>query len=165
MLAMLPRMIVPAALAVAVSLSAAPSRADEATSRWIAALPFGAGQIHRGDIGLGLFFAVGEALLGGTSIAAAATVGELNSTAVALREPGKPHLDIRAFNAEVRTVVMVNRIAFASWAALTAAGVIEAQVNVGRHKSSASRDQPILPVRMIAAPIPGGASIDLHLSF
>jgi hypothetical protein len=164
MLAMLPRRIVPAALAVAVSLSAAPSRADEATSRWIAALPFGAGQIHRGDIGLGLFFAVGEALLGGTSIAAAATVGELSSTAVAPRRPGKPHIDSRALNAEVSTAVMVNRIAFASWAALTAAGVIEAQVNVG-HRSSASRDEPSPPVRMIAAPVPGGASIGLHLSF
>lgn len=159
----LPRIIVSAALAVAVSLSAASSRADEAASRWIAALPFGAGQIHRGDIGLGLFFAVGEAVLGGTSIAAASRVGALNSARFTSLEPGQ-HIDIRALNAELRTASAVNRIAFASWAALTAAGVIEAQVNVGR-RSSASWDRSSPPVRMIAVPVPGGASIGLHLAF
>jgi hypothetical protein len=163
MLTLLQKRIVPAALAVAVSLSATPSRADEATSRWIAALPFGAGQIHRGDIGLGLFFAVGEALLGSASIAAAARFGGLSSATVAPLEPGQ-HIDIRALNAELRTAAMVNRIAFAGWASLTAAGVLEAQVNVDRRRA-ASRDQPSLPVRMIAAPAPGGASVGLHLSF
>jgi uncharacterized protein with PIN domain len=164
MLTMLPKMIVPAALAVAVSLSAAPARADEATSRWIAALPFGAGQVHRGDIGLGLYFAAGEALLGGASIAAAAYVGALTSAASAPPEPGQKVVDIRALNAELRTATMVNRIAFAGWAALTAAGVVEAQLSISR-RSSASRDQPSPPLRLTAAPVPGGASIGLHLSF
>ncbi|HZH99233.1 MAG TPA: hypothetical protein VEX38_09700, partial [Fimbriimonadaceae bacterium] len=62
------------------------------------------------------------------------------------------------------TAAMVNRIAFAGWASLTAAGVLEAQVNVDRRRA-ASRDQPSLPARIIAAPAPGGASIGLHLSF
>jgi hypothetical protein len=161
---MLPRRIVPAAFAVAVSLSATPSRADEATSRLIAAMPFGAGQLHRGDIGLGLFFTVSEALFGGTSIVAAVLVGELTSTNVDARGPDQRLVDIRALDAEVRTATMVNRVAFASWAALAAAGVIEAQVSLGR-RTSTSRDQPTLPLRMIAAPVPGGASVGLHLSF
>jgi hypothetical protein len=44
------------------------AHADENGSRWIAAMPFGAGQIQNGDTGLGVFFAVGEALLGGATI-------------------------------------------------------------------------------------------------
>jgi hypothetical protein len=156
--------LVSAALAAAVSLSAAPSRADEATSRWIAAMPFGAGQIHRGDVGLGVFFAVGEALLGGASIAAAAYAGELTSTDVDARGPNGWSIDTKRLNAKVRAVTMVNRTAFAGWTALTAVGVLEAQLCVGS-RTSASRDQPSPPVRMTAGPLPGGASIGLHLSF
>jgi hypothetical protein len=158
MLTLLPKKIVPFALAAALTLSAAPSRADEASSRWIAALPFGAGQIQRGDTGLGIFFAVGESLLGGATIATAASVKVLGA--------GLPRgpVDIVAVNAELRTLVRVNQLAFAAWAALTVAGVIEAQVNVGR-RGPASRDQPSAQVSVTAAPVPGGASLGLRLAF
>jgi hypothetical protein len=163
MLALLPKRIAATALALAIGLSAAPSRADEATERWIAALPFGAGQIRRGDVGLGVFFAVGEALLGGTAIAAWAAFGAL-STTDPYRPVGQRVPSIPALNAELDTVATVNRVAFAGWAALTAAGVIEAQVSVGR-RGSAPRDQPSPRVAMTAAPVPGGASMGLRLAF
>lgn len=70
--------ILPFALVAAISLSAAPARADE-PSRWIAALPFGVGQFQNRDVGLGSFFASSEALMGATSIVTAAVEMKLGS--------------------------------------------------------------------------------------
>jgi hypothetical protein len=157
--------MVSVAVALAVGLCAAPSRADDASSRWIAALPFGVGQLHRGDIGLGIFFAAGEAVLGGASIGAAAVAGSLSSTDVTQRRSSTgQHVDIGALNDRIETATIVNRIAFAGWAALAVAGVLEAQVNIGRRRSE-PRDQPGPPVGITVAPVPGGASIGLRTAF
>jgi hypothetical protein len=154
---MLSRTIVSAALSVVVSLFAAQAQADEATSRWVSVLPFGAGQFHRGDIGLGIFFAAGEALLGGTSLAAVGSMLTISEGSV-LQDSERT-----ARNAQMKTAGMVNRVAFAGWAALTAAGLVEAQVNLGRRGPAARDASP--PIRLTAGPLPGGASVGLVLPF
>jgi hypothetical protein len=144
------------ALATAIALSTAPARADETGSRWLAALPFGVGQFQNGDVGLGIFFAAGQALLAGTSIATRLMVSSLAS-----QSPAGPRVDIPALNARLATAVTVNRIAFAGWAALTVAGVVEAEVSFGPRRA-APREPSI---KATAAPLPGGGMVGLRASF
>lgn len=164
MLTSLPRRLVPVALALAMGLHATPSRAEDGSARWIAMLPFGVGQMYRGDTRLAVFFAAGEALLGGTSVATMAWVNARASANTSPPGPGQLPVDHAAINAEIQTATMVNRLAFAGWAALTAAGIIEAQVNLPSRRS-APRDQPAPPAHLTAAPVPGGASVGLRVAF
>lgn len=147
--------LIPFALAAAIGLSSTPARA-EGESRWLAAVPFGAGQFQNGDTKLGIFFAASEATLG------AATIGTLVAVRVlASRDIGEdPTGATRAsLNRSMRTLATVNRFAFAGWAALAVAGVIEAQGNFARKER---RRPAIVPV---ATPIPGGALLAVHGTF
>jgi hypothetical protein len=151
------------ALAASVGLSTAPARAEGPApcgSRWIAVLPFGAGQFQNRDVGLGIFFAAGEAALAGTSIATTLVVDKLASTNVFA--PG-PRPSIARLNDQLRTVTVVNRMAFAGWAALTAVGLIEAQVSFGPRRADEKSAPPSLAVA--AASVPGGGMVGLHAAF
>lgn len=149
-------------LATAVGLSTAPAFADEAASRWVAALPFGAGQFQNGDVALGVFFAAGEALLGGTSIATVVLVDHLASTSAVTRG-GQP-VDFSVLNTEMNRTTMVNRMAFAGWAALTVAGAIEAEVQFGPRRA-APPDERSPSVAATAAPVPGGGVLGFRATF
>lgn len=164
MLILFRRRMVPVALGLAVGLGAVPAGADETSSRWIAALPFGAGQVHRGDIGMGVFFAVGEAVLGGTAITAAWMNERLVAAGASRPADDHPQVDLPRLNDQIRTATMVNHLAFAGWAALTTIGVLEAQVQLSV-RSSESAEQLSPPVSITAAVAPGGGSIHLQMAF
>jgi hypothetical protein len=117
-------------------------------SRWIAALPFGAGQFQNGDVGLGVLFAVSESLFGIASIASVAYVGALVRTT-----PGRVS-DVSSLNQRLEIATTVNRVTFGGFAALAVAGVLEAQVNFGRK-----------PVAVTAGAAPGGALVGLRAAF
>ena len=142
---------------------ASEERVVKTSSRWIAAVPFGVGQYQNGDVGLGVFFSVTQALLGATSIATGAVVLSLD----AAFDPHNPTVDVPALQAKVNLLVLVNRIAFATWAAATVAGVVQAQVAFQNEKL-VTRPRPA-PPRPSLAPsvsmVPGGASGGLILRF
>ena len=162
MLGLRPSRILPLALVATVGLSAAPARAHE-PSRWIAALPFGVGQFQNGEAALGIFFASGEALLGATSIATAAITMTLSSadTRPVLQGDWMRQVDYAALNDRIRAATTANHIAFAGWAALTAAGILEAQVNFGTRRMAA--EVPL--VTATAAPVPGGGLVGVRAVF
>ncbi len=136
-----------AALAVGVGLftAAVPVRAEP--SRWIAALPFGAGQFQNGDVGRGLFFAVGEILFGGSSLGSAAYIAAIASSAPT---PSR----LASTNAKLATAAAINRVTFAGWGALTLAGILEAEVSFAPNRAAVT-----------ATPTPGGASLGFRLGF
>jgi hypothetical protein len=151
-------------LVAAFGLTSAPARADGPVegapgSRYIAALPFGAGQFQNGDVGLGIFFAAGEALLGGASITAFALVDRLSQTS--LRSSNGLLPNIPALNNELALLTRLNQVAFAAGSALAVAGVIEAQVSF----RSARCKRECAPVSATAAPVPGGGRLGVRVSF
>jgi hypothetical protein len=158
MVALRPARMLPLVLVAAIGLSTAPARADN-TSRLIAALPFGAGQFQNGDVVLGIFFAGGEAMLGVTSIATFAITSSLASTDIHRRHPDTgASVDIAALSDRIHAVATANRVAFAGWAALTAAGIIEAQVNF-RPQCAALGHRMYPSVTATATPVPGGGGL------
>jgi hypothetical protein len=132
-------------------------------SRWIAMVPFGVGQFQNGDTRLGVVFAAGEVILGA---AALVTVAIVNKLAVDLFDPTLS-IDKNATNARIRTVTVVNQITFAAWAAVTVAGIVQAQVGfVPEHSTTQARPVPPRPkVGPLAAPVPGGAVFGLAGTF
>lgn len=146
--------LVPLALAAAIGLSAAPARA-EGGSRWVAALPFGVGQFQNGDVGLGAFFAAGEVAAGAVAIASVIRVNQLADTNISRLGPS----DMLGVNRAILTAATANRVAFTAWAALTVAGVIEAQVSFRR------RERPLRAMLPLVAPVPGGALLAVQGTF
>ena len=114
----------------------------------------------------GVAFAVGEAAFG---VAALAAVGEFNSLAstnTSTLGAGKTPVDITALNSRISTWVLVNRITFAGWAALTAAGIVHAQVTFVPERTYNDRPVPPRPKLVpIASPLPGGAMVGLGGTF
>jgi hypothetical protein len=146
---------------------AARERTVEPNSRWIALVPFGIGQFQNGSVGLGILFATSEAAFGGASLVAVAIVNSLASTNISLRSPTNQPVDVPALNANIKTAVVVNQITFATWGAITLAGVIQAQVAFVPEKVT-FHDRPIPPrpkLVPVAAPVPGGAILGLGGTF
>ncbi len=136
----------------------------ESNSRWLALVPFGIGQFQNGETRLGITFAAGEAILGSASLVSVAIVNSLASTNVYGRSPA---INIPALNANLSTAVTVNRISFGAWAALTLAGVIQAQVAFVPEKVT-YHDRPVPPrpkLVPIAAPVPRGAVLGVGGTF
>jgi hypothetical protein len=139
---------------------AAREKRVEPNSRWIALVPFGIGQIQNGDLKLGIFFGVGEAVFGGTSLAMVPLFQHYASfLQKGMSSPSlKTALDVTA---------TVNRISFGTWAALTLVGVIQAQVAFVPERVT-YRDRPIPPrpkVAPVAGPVPHGAVFGLGGTF
>ncbi len=149
--------LLPNALVTSLVLSTAPARADETSARWMAAIPFGVGQFQNGNVGLGITFATGEALMGAASIASAVVTHKLAST----RVNGPGPVNLTRLNESLRLSVTANQIAFSAWAALTVAGVIEAQVSLVPRR----RDQTGPSVVATAAPVPGGGTLGVRAVF
>jgi hypothetical protein len=141
-----------------ISEKAAMERWVEPNSRWIAMVPFGIGQFQNGDTRLGITFAVGETLLGGASLVSVFVYNKLAPAAINGNTAAQSY---------VNSAVLVNRITFAAWAALTLGGVIQAQVAFVPEKVTFHK-RPIPPrpkIAPVAAPLPGGAVIGLTGTF
>ena len=105
-------------------------------SRFLASLPFGVGQYQNGRSTLGTVFLVSEALLLGTSIAAA---GIANYQYTLLR-PGAYGNDIERNVKAARTVAIIG---FYGFAAVAAGGIAEAHINfVPEARSERTRELP-----------------------
>jgi hypothetical protein len=139
----------------------------EKNSRWIAFVPFGAGQFQNESVGLGVLFAVSEGLLGGASLATVAIINGFASTNTSQKSPGNLPVSTDALNSNIRIATTVNRITFVGWAALTIAGVIQAQVAFVPQRVTIKK-RPIPPrptISPVAAPVPGGALLGLQGTF
>jgi hypothetical protein len=139
----------------------------EKNSRWIALVPFGVGQFQNESVGLGVAFAVGEALFGGASLATVAIVQGFASTNINAKSPVNGTVNVDALNTNIRVATTVNRISFVGWAALTLAGVIQAQAAFVPERVTIKK-RPIPPrptVTPVAAPMPGGAIFGLAGTF
>jgi hypothetical protein len=155
---------------VELSRLAASERVVEPRSRWIAMLPFGAGQFQNGDTGLGLFFLISQALAGGTSIVSALVLTGYQgvdvsgkSTSTVPGQPPQQSVDITQLNSQISTATSVNRVAFGAWASLAAAGVVHAQVTfVPERVTVRQRAVPPPPPSFTAEPtisvLPGGGA-------
>lgn len=115
----------------------------ERNSRWIALIPFGIGQIQNGDTRAGIAFALSQAAFGGTSLVCVGIVNSLASTTVSTRTPTNQPVDIPTLNSRISTWVLVNRLTFAGWAALTAAGILHAEITFVPERSY--NDRPVPP--------------------
>jgi hypothetical protein len=139
----------------------------EKNSRWIALVPFGVGQFQNESVGLGVAFAVGEALFGGASLATVAIVNGFASTNINAKSTQGATVNIDAVNNNIRVATTVNRIAFTGWAALTLAGVIQAQAAfVPERTTMKKRAIPPRPtLAPVASPVPGGAIVGVSGTF
>jgi len=139
---------------------AAQEKRVEPASRWIAMVPFGVGQFQNGDVRLGIVFAAGEVLLGGAALVTVAIVNKLALTNV-------PQSQYGIVNSRIRTLVTVNQVTFAAWAAVTAAGVLQAQIAfVPSRTTMQTRPVPPRPkLTPVAAPLPGGGIVGLAGTF
>jgi len=146
----------------ALERQAAEEKRVQPNSRWMAMVPFGVGQFQNGDVRLGVAFAVGEVLLGGASLVSIVVVNKLASTDV-----GESAALIAQLNSQIRTASRVNQVTFAAWAALTVAGVVQAQVGfVPERTTTQKRPLPPRPqLSPVAAPVPGGAVLGLAGTF
>ncbi len=138
----------------------------EHNSRWIALVPFGIGQFQNGDTKAGIAFAVTEAALGGASLVSVAIVNSLANINPNMRTANNAPVDILTLNARINTAVLVNRIMFVGWGALTLAGVLHAEITYVPERSYADRPVPPRPKLVpVAAPLPGGAMLGLTGTF
>lgn len=104
------------------------SEGVERNSRWLALLPFGVGQYQNGDIGLGVAFTVGEALLVGASLVSAGLVNYFATRDPNQLTPSGEQLNRADLNQSIRTAVLVNQATFTAWAVAAAAGIVQAQI-------------------------------------
>lgn len=111
---------------------------EQRNSRWVAALPFGAGQFQNQDRGLGLFFAATEAILAVLSV----TTGALH-LAIRDEDPGADDdLRTRLIRLE-RFYRYTNWVSSGLLAGLAIAGVAEAQARfVPVHRTERTRALP-----------------------
>jgi hypothetical protein len=142
---------------------AAEEKHVQPNSRWIAMVPFGVGQFQNGNVPLGAVFAVSEALLGTASLVSIVIFNKLVSTDTSqLPSSAYPQL-----NGQILTAARVNQVTFAGWAALTVAGIVQAQVAfVPERTTTQKRPVPPRPkLTPVAAPVPGGAVLGISGTF
>lgn len=153
---------------------AAEERLVEHRSRWVAAVPFGVGQFYNGDTALGWLFLVSQVLAGATSITSAVIVSGYEGVDVTppptLDGEQRATVDVDQLNAQIQTATIINRVAFGAWAALTAAGIVHAQVTFVPERSSVRRRSVPAPPRSFSiAPAvsagPGGFGLGLSGRF
>lgn len=146
---------------------ASKERIIERNSRLVAFVPFGVGQIQNGDKGLGILFAVSEAITGIASIALSSATYYWESIDPNTINPDtgkKAGSDTRkAINATTQTIAMANQITFGAWAALTIAGVVQAQIAfVPERVTYVDRPLPKRPPPVVMPAIsftPGGSLV------
>jgi len=93
-------------------------------SPMIAALPFGSGQFQNGNNRLGWFFLISQAFTATVSIASGAAFNYYAGLDQRLAAEAEKQQIIMG----QEVTVIVNRVAFGTWAALTVAGIVQAEV-------------------------------------
>ena len=138
-------------------------------SRFVATLPFGAGQFQNDDVELGWFFAVSEVLGAATSIASAAVAfnyGAVDCRTYVDEDTGLP-ADCQQLEQSYDTASWVNWISFGTTMALVAAGIIEAHASF-EAESTTTRERevpPRPPVEPVVSWQEGGVMVGLHGHF
>lgn len=135
----------------------------ERRSRVVAFVPFGVGQLQNGDTGLAILFAATQALAGGTAIGLAALHQYKWSYLDAPDPSVGPPVDKKELSAQMETIAIGNQIALGTWAALTIAGIVQANVAFVPEVRT-TRDRPVpkrptLPVVPTVTVGPNGASV------
>lgn len=126
----------------------------EQNSRFVAALPFGAGQFQNGQKALGYAFLVGQSLSAGASVASFIA---LQSKA---HEAANAPDSLRAnFNDDLRAWRLRTNVSFAVFAGLAAGGILHAQLSfVPEVREVRERKLPKPPPGLpVAGALPGGA--------
>jgi len=105
----------------------------EVRSRWVAAVPFGVGQLQNDDTTLAILFGATELAAGVTSIVTAVVVADhasVDTKETVLAPDGTQQrvFDELALNESIAQMTLANRIAFGTWAGLTVLGVVQAQI-------------------------------------
>jgi tetratricopeptide (TPR) repeat protein len=125
------------------ALEARASVEVEKRSRWIAMIPFGAGQYQNDNIGWGLFFTMSQVLTAGTSIVTTGVSYNLSLQGIAQQNwdgclPAAPPVNkvckaveqiSPATTTELQALQVVNDVSLGAFIALAVTGVIEAQVD------------------------------------
>jgi tetratricopeptide (TPR) repeat protein len=104
---------------------------EQRNSRWVAFMPFGAGQFQNGDSGLGLLLAVSQAVLLSTTVVTFVLHESLRDEPA----PAVPE-DARLAESAFR---ITNQVSFGLFMAVAVAGVVDAQV---RYKPSRTYERP-----------------------
>jgi tetratricopeptide (TPR) repeat protein len=140
--------------------------------RWMAWVPFGVGQFNNRNDGLGWVFLTSEAALALTAITATSIELGLHSQA----EGGQAGLDSGDLTAKVNAARTVGTIAWSTWAAVAAVGIVEAnlsyraEIPLGERRralpESLKRRQPSSPrVTPRLEPAAGGAWLGVGGTF
>jgi hypothetical protein len=127
-------------------------------SRWIALLPFGAGQFQNGQTALGAGFLAGEALLAaGSGIAAGITIYDANAAHDALLRniPTAP-----TYNSYAQTAAWVSNGLTAGFVVVALAGIIQAQIAFVPESAAEVRKRPVPSASV--APILGAGGVGLR---
>lgn len=104
-------------------------RVTKKNSRIVAAIPFGVGQFQNGSPGLGWFFAISEAVTGAAALTFAGVFSYYVSVDRTTVDPETgQRVDVVVLNNTIRTAATLNQVAFGTWAALTVAGIVQAQI-------------------------------------
>ena len=144
-------------------------------SRVVASIPFGVGQFQNGKPGLGWFFAISEAVTGAAALTFAGVFSYYVSVDRTTVDPETgQRVNIVALNNAIRTAATLNQVAFGTWAALTVAGIVQAQIGfVPEVVTTVKRPLPKPPappeerrgsqvsVMPVVSVVPGGAGLGL----
>lgn len=129
--------------------------------RWIAAVPFGAGQFQNGDTTLGAVFLATETLLFATTVTAVAIQLDTYSQAGGVVQDAKP------FNQQIERAYAVQLAAGAGFLLTAGLGILEAQLNFVPEHRLHTRSRPVpkaaqgVDARATVVPSPDGASFAL----
>ncbi|MCH2108438.1 MAG: hypothetical protein MK135_03860 [Polyangiaceae bacterium] len=147
-------------------------------SRWIAALPFGAGQFQNGHQGWGFFFLTAEVVTGSTALASTIILADLNQQYIDSEiVGGGPPLNANEFNRKKKAALTTLTVATWTWIGVTLAGIADAQIRFlpERHLGARTRPLPkdLQPpkdpeesrVEPLAGWLPGGGFVGLRGAF
>lgn len=142
----------------------------EKRSRILAFVPFGVGQFQNGDTALGVVFLASEALAAGAAIGFGAAHGFYSAADPNGQDPVTGQPVVRpALRELVQVTALGNQISFATWAALTIAGIVQANIAfVPEVRSVRERPIPKRPTPMVAptvTPTTGGLTVGVVGTF
>lgn len=141
----------------------------EKRSRLVAFLPFGVGQLHNGDTGLGMLFLASQAAAAGSAIVFGTLHAFYASVDPNTKDANGSPVDRPALAERVRVTALGNQISFATWGALAVAGIVQAnvafvpEVRTTRDRPIPKRPQPAVVPTVVASG--DGVSVGLVGSF
>lgn len=137
----------------------------EKRSRLVAFVPFGVGQFQNGDVGWGIFFAASQAVTAGTAIGLEVMHSYLASVSPHAKDSNGAPVLVGELGDRTRALALGNQIVWGAWAALTIAGIVQANVafvpeaRTTRDRSLPKRPEPVVAPTIAASP--QGVSVGL----